>query len=56
MPQLQEMRKQQLREICGEDSAKMRSIEDMSNNEFNNLIVDDSHGIIYCYIPKVIQI
>ncbi|KAM6909348.1 carbohydrate sulfotransferase 12-like [Xenentodon cancila] len=25
----------------------------MSHWEFQNLIVDDKHGIIYCYIPKV---
>lgn len=31
-----------------------RSLHDMSNWELENLIVDDNHGIIYCYIPKVI--
>lgn len=30
------------------------SLEDMSDEKLKNLIVDDNHGIIYCYIPKVI--
>ncbi|TKS92700.1 Carbohydrate sulfotransferase 12 [Collichthys lucidus] len=29
-----------------------RGLDDMSNKELENLIVDDKHGIIYCYIPK----
>ncbi len=52
---MQEMSKQQLREMCEKNSAEKRSVDDMSDNEFRNLIVDDNHGIIYCYIPKVIQ-
>ncbi len=41
--------------MCEEDSAKMRSLEVMSNGEFSYLIVNDRHRIIYCYVPKVIQ-
>lgn len=29
------------------------SLEDMRDSELSNLIVNDNHGIIYCYIPKV---
>ena len=32
-----------------------RSFEDISDNQLENLVVDENHGIIYCYIPKVIQ-
>ncbi len=31
-----------------------RRLEDISYQDLSNLIVDDKHGIIYCYIPKVI--
>ncbi|XP_039997476.1 carbohydrate sulfotransferase 12-like [Xiphias gladius] len=55
--QLQKLRKQQLKEICAGDkntfSERKHSLEDMSEDELKNLIVDDTHGIIYCYIPKV---
>ncbi|XP_053272615.1 carbohydrate sulfotransferase 12-like [Pleuronectes platessa] len=54
---LQEGRKQQLKEICENDkeaiSKGKRSLEDLSDSELENLVVDDKHGIIYCYIPKV---
>ncbi|XP_029311105.1 carbohydrate sulfotransferase 12-like isoform X2 [Cottoperca gobio] len=52
--QLQELRKQLLRETCdGDKEAFKHSLEDTSDKELENLIVDDKHGIIYCYIPKV---
>ena len=54
---LQEVRKQRLKENCKYDKEAMsegkHSFEDISDSELNNLIVDDKHGIIYCYIPKV---
>ncbi|XP_070710885.1 carbohydrate sulfotransferase 12-like [Pempheris klunzingeri] len=55
--QLQELKKQLLREMCDSDreafSDGKHSLEDMSDEDLKNLIVDDNHGIIYCYIPKV---
>ncbi|XP_040887179.1 carbohydrate sulfotransferase 12-like isoform X2 [Toxotes jaculatrix] len=55
--QLRDLRKQLLKEICGRDkeafSEGKHSLEDVSDKELMNLIVDDTHGIIYCYIPKV---
>ncbi|KAL7375226.1 hypothetical protein ABVT39_014016 [Epinephelus coioides] len=54
---LQEQRKQLLREMCDGDVGVFpegrQSLEDLSDNELKHLIVDDNHGIIYCYIPKV---
>lgn len=43
--------------MCGDKEAiseGKHSLDYMSNKELENLIVDDNHGIIYCYIPKVI--
>ncbi|XP_059211309.1 carbohydrate sulfotransferase 12-like [Centropristis striata] len=55
--QLQELRKQLLRESCDADKKTStegkRSLEDISKQELANLVVDDKHCIIYCYIPKV---
>ncbi|XP_042368669.1 carbohydrate sulfotransferase 12-like [Plectropomus leopardus] len=51
--QLQELRKQQLREKCNAFTEGRHSFENMSNTELRNLVVDDEHCIIYCYIPKV---
>ncbi|XP_035482758.2 carbohydrate sulfotransferase 12 isoform X1 [Scophthalmus maximus] len=57
MHQLQEQRKQQLKDICSADKEALSegkcSVTDMSAEELKNLLVDDTHGIIYCYIPKV---
>ncbi|KAM3857802.1 carbohydrate sulfotransferase 12-like [Diretmus argenteus] len=52
--QQQEQRKRLLRETCGEAfPGETRTLENMTKNELKHLIVDDKHGIIYCYIPKV---
>ena len=57
--QQQELRQQLLREMCNGDkeafSEGKYSLDDLSDEEMKNLIVDDNHGIIYCYIPKVIN-
>ncbi|XP_065267593.1 carbohydrate sulfotransferase 12 [Emys orbicularis] len=54
---LQAERRRMLREFCANSSfafpAKERSFDDIPNYELNHLIVDDRHGIIYCYVPKV---
>lgn len=46
-----------LRDFCANASfafpAKERSFDDIPNYELNHLIVDDRHGVIYCYVPKV---
>ncbi|XP_037362601.1 carbohydrate sulfotransferase 12 [Talpa occidentalis] len=50
-------RRSVLREFCANASfvfpAKERSFDDIPNYELNHLIVDDRHGVIYCYVPKV---
>lgn len=56
-PTNQEQRRQLLQEMCTNDSiafpGKNRSFDDIPNKELDHLIVDDRHGIIYCYVPKV---
>ncbi|XP_076026909.1 carbohydrate sulfotransferase 12-like [Genypterus blacodes] len=55
--QLQESRQQQLREMCSSGRERFtggkEDLQDLSAKELENLVVDDKHGIIYCYIPKV---
>uniref|UniRef100_A0A9L0JGC8 Carbohydrate sulfotransferase n=1 Tax=Equus asinus TaxID=9793 RepID=A0A9L0JGC8_EQUAS len=50
-------RRSVLRELCANASfvfpTKERSFDDIPNYELNHLIVDDRHGVIYCYVPKV---
>ncbi|XP_007904253.1 carbohydrate sulfotransferase 12 [Callorhinchus milii] len=50
-------RKQTIRDLCADSSftfsGKNRAFEDIPNKELDHLIVDDRHGIIYCYVPKV---
>lgn len=54
---LQAERRRTLRELCANSSlafpTKERSFDDIPNYELNHLIVDDLHGVIYCYVPKV---
>ncbi|XP_037540089.1 carbohydrate sulfotransferase 12-like [Nematolebias whitei] len=55
--QLQNFRKQLQQEQCRrykqENFKGPRSWEDLSPSAFKNFIVDEKHGVIYCYIPKV---
>uniref|UniRef100_A0A8C5R3R3 Carbohydrate sulfotransferase n=1 Tax=Leptobrachium leishanense TaxID=445787 RepID=A0A8C5R3R3_9ANUR len=55
--EVQEERKLILRNFCANSSfnfpTKERSFDDIPNRELDHLIVDDRHGIIYCYVPKV---
>ncbi|XP_036072537.1 carbohydrate sulfotransferase 12 isoform X2 [Oryzias melastigma] len=46
----QRLRQDLLRRNC---AAVNLSLEDLNSTYLNNFIVDDKHGIIYCYIPKV---
>ncbi|XP_073931541.1 carbohydrate sulfotransferase 12 isoform X2 [Castor canadensis] len=50
-------RRSVLRGFCANASlafpTKERSFDDIPNYELNHLIVDDRHGVIYCYVPKV---
>lgn len=50
-------RRSVLRHFCANSSlafpTKERSFDDIPNYELNHLIVDDRHGVIYCYVPKV---
>ncbi|KAJ7305940.1 hypothetical protein JRQ81_010306 [Phrynocephalus forsythii] len=54
---LQAERRRTLRELCADYNftfpTKDRSFDDIPNYELNHLIVDDRHGVIYCYVPKV---
>lgn len=53
----QAARRSVLRDFCANSSlafpTKGRSFDDIPNYELNHLIVDDRHGVIYCYVPKV---
>ncbi|XP_028462111.1 carbohydrate sulfotransferase 12 isoform X2 [Perca flavescens] len=56
IPEQQELRKKLLRETCDGDrdafTEGKHSSDDLSVEELDNLIVDDKHCIIYCFIPK----
>lgn len=54
----QEARKQRIIDVCsGKDEVdfpgRTRAFEQIPNRELDHLIVDDTHQIIYCYVPKV---
>ncbi|XP_069889537.1 carbohydrate sulfotransferase 12 [Dipodomys merriami] len=55
--QQQAERRRVLQGFCANASlafpTKERAFEDIPNYELNHLIVDDRHGVIYCYVPKV---
>lgn len=54
----QEARKKRITDVCsGNDNVEFpemtRTFEQIPNRELDHLIVDDTHQIIYCYVPKV---
>ncbi|XP_031165478.1 carbohydrate sulfotransferase 12 isoform X1 [Sander lucioperca] len=54
----QEARKQRIMDVCSgmdavEFPGRTRAFEQIPNRELDHLIVDDTHQIIYCYVPKV---
>ncbi|KAK5865782.1 hypothetical protein PBY51_020024 [Eleginops maclovinus] len=54
----QEERKQRIVDVCSGKEAvefpgRTRPFEQIPNRELDHLIVDDTHQIIYCYVPKV---
>ena len=55
----QEERKQRILDVCsgktsGDFPGRTRAFEQIPNRELDHLIVDDTHQIIYCYVPKVL--
>lgn len=54
----QEARKKRIADVCSgnvnvEFPGRTRTFEQIPNRELDHLIVDDTHHIIYCYVPKV---
>lgn len=54
----QEARKKRITDVCSgnnnvEFPGRTRTFEQIPNRELDHLIVDDTHQIIYCYVPKV---
>ncbi|XP_028314927.1 carbohydrate sulfotransferase 12-like [Gouania willdenowi] len=54
----QEVRKQMIMDVCSgknflEFPGRTQAFEQIPNRELDHLIVDDTHQIIYCYVPKV---
>lgn len=53
--QQQESKKAMLREMCATNEGYSEGKDNWKNlpvNELDFLIVDDNHGIIYCFVPK----
>uniref|UniRef100_A0A3B4C9U2 Carbohydrate sulfotransferase n=2 Tax=Pygocentrus nattereri TaxID=42514 RepID=A0A3B4C9U2_PYGNA len=51
-------RKKLIHDLCDSNgtlgfNGKWQTIDDIPSWELANLLVDDRHGIIYCYVPKV---
>ncbi|XP_007525164.1 carbohydrate sulfotransferase 12 [Erinaceus europaeus] len=53
----QAARRGRLRALCANTSfafaATRRALDDIPSRELDHLIVDERHGAIYCYVPKV---
>lgn len=54
----QEVRKRRITDMCSgvdatEFPGRTRAFEQIPNRELDHLIVDDTHQIIYCFVPKV---
>lgn len=57
----QEVRKRRITDMCsGMDAVdfpgRTRAFEQIPNRELDHLIVDDTHQIIYCFVPKVCHV
>ncbi|XP_060769998.1 carbohydrate sulfotransferase 12-like [Neoarius graeffei] len=57
----QDARKKLVHDMCSNNDVantldigrKWQTFDQIPQSELNNLLVDDRHGIIYCYVPKV---
>ncbi|XP_056305665.1 carbohydrate sulfotransferase 12 isoform X2 [Danio aesculapii] len=54
----QARRKRIIKELCSANSSlifpgKFRTFDQIPSKELDHLIVDDRHGVIYCFVPKV---
>ncbi|XDV14683.1 hypothetical protein PO909_014896 [Leuciscus waleckii] len=51
-------RRRIIRELCSANSSlnfpgKFKTLDQIPNRALDHLIVDDHHGVIYCFVPKV---